>query len=531
MKLIPPASLISRMLLPAVLLMAVPLPAQTGKDYLPYYSMELDNPILKKRLETQGGIVTADDADGKPCLKVEISGGRNTKRITIPITARGVEILATGKVRGTAINNVAQNYNGLKFQLYYQAAEGGKTHQDAANLRGTFPWADMGVIAYIPEDAQAAALTIGLEACEGTGFFRDIEIKTRKVNARKTATLLAPEKLTYNKTILRGMMSPNQYNEGDFEALKRYGANAIRWQLGQKPASINYQTWLAAELNDLERALAAAHRNGIGVIIDLHALPGGRLPDGTLNLVLEQAPQDEFIAVWETIVRRFKDAPALCAYDLLNEPVQTRPSPSSLENWLGIQIKAAKAIRAIDPRTPVIIETDQWNAAQPFKWLEPVDIPNVIYSVHMYWPGTYTHQGVRTDQGIAKDKNLKNSALHYPGVIDGRQVDKEALRRYLAPVREFQRANNARIYVGEFSAIRWAPGAAQYLDDCISIFEEYGWDWTYHAFREWPGWSVEHENEPYDIRNHTRATSPTDRLQVLLKYFSKNRPFSREPGK
>ena len=28
---------------------------------------------------------------------------------------------------------------------------------------------------------------------------------------------------------------------------------------------------------------------------------------------------------------------------------------------------------------------------------------------------------------------------------------------------------------------------------CIALFRDYGWDWTYHAFREWEGWSVEHE--------------------------------------
>ncbi len=107
-------------------------------------------------------------------------------------------------------------------------------------------------------------------------------------------------------------------------------------------------------------------------------------------------------------------------------------------------------------------------------------------------------------------------------------MDKESLRKRLEPVRQFQLAYNAHIYVGEFSAIRWAPGAAQYLDDCISIFEEYGWDWTYHAFREWQGWSVEvDDSQPRDDRyNHPRAAQPTDRFLVLEKWFKKNEPVS-----
>ena len=64
----------------------------------------------------------------------------------------------------------------------------------------------------------------------------------------------------------------------------------------------------------------------------------------------------------------------------------------------------------------------------------------------------------------------------------------------------------------------WAEGAAQYLDDLISLFEEYGWDWSYHAFREYPGWSVEHEASDYN--HYRKAEKDTDRKKVLLKGFA-----------
>jgi len=32
---------------------------------------------------------------------------------------------------------------------------------------------------------------------------------------------------------------------------------------------------------------------------------------------------------------------------------------------------------------------------------------------------------------------------------------------------------------------------ADYLRDCIAFFNEYGWDWTYHAFPESIVWDVE----------------------------------------
>ncbi len=129
----------------------------------------------------------------------------------------------------------------------------------------------------------------------------------------------------------------------------------------------------------------------------------------------------------------------------------------------------------------------------------------------MYLPHAFTHQGVF---GAGK-------AYRYPGEIDGKRWDKAQLEAALKPVVEFQQRYNVHMYVGEFSAIRWAPdgSACRYLKDLIDIFEAHGWDWSYHAFREWDGWSVEHGPDPKD---HGRAKSPTDREQLLRSWFAQN---------
>ena len=72
------------------------------------------------------------------------------------------------------------------------------------------------------------------------------------------------------------------------------------------------------------------------------------------------------------------------------------------------------------------------------------------------------------------------------------------IRKRLAPVREFERKHGAKIYVGEFSAVSVAEGADKYIAECIALFEEYGWDWTYHAFREARCWSLEYEGTSWD---------------------------------
>jgi len=192
--------------------------------------------------------------------------------------------------------------------------------------------------------------------------------------------------------------------------------------------------------------------------------------------------------------------------------VQGGPPPEGVADCLGIQILAAQAIRKIDPVTPIMIAADGWDTPHAFAHLEPVAIPNVIYQAHMYSPHSFTHQGV---------PGFPDAPVVYPGVIDGKHWDRDALREYLKPVRDFQLAYNVHIYIGEFSAVRWAPGdsALRYLRDCIEIFEEYGWDWSYHAFREWDGWSLEHDS---DRTNQQPASEPTERLKMMLEWFGRN---------
>ena len=142
---------------------------------------------------------------------------------------------------------------------------------------------------------------------------------------------------------------------------------------------------------------------------------------------------------------------------------------------------------------------------------EPIDAERVVYSVHMYQPHQFTHQGVY-DAPVG---------ITYPGEIGGRHWDKEAIRKALRPAIDYQRDYGVEIYIGEFSAIRWAPGSSahDYLRDVIEVMEENGWDWAYHAFREWDGWSVEHGPDRKDRR---RSSTPTDREQLLRSWFAKN---------
>ncbi len=457
------------------------------------------------------------------CVTVAADKGAGTNMIRLPLDLtryRGYRLLFECMAKADKVTKPPVTWNGVKFMLHYKSEATGPFWQNQSSVYGTFDWRKLSFASAIAADATGGEINLGLQECAGTVWFDAIKVTVYKgPPPQRPAPPANPGPVFKGHDLprLRGVMSPNAFRDEDLRVLgMEWKANVIRWQMtrnwgraGTERDLADYDRWLAEELTDLDKVLEASRRYGIKVVVDMHSPVGGRYENHDLAIFHEPQYQDHYVAQWEEIARRYKGNPAVWGYDLVNEPVQSSPSPTGAADYLGTQVRAAKAIRAIDPEVPIFIEAAEWDSAQGFRELEPVDVPNVVYQVHMYVPGEFTHQGVHNDRvGIA-----------YPGKIGATAWDKEQLRKVLQPVREFQLAYNVHIYVGEFSAIRWAPGAANYLRDCIELFEEYGWDWTYHAYREWDGWSVEHGSDQND---HQPTKEPTDRKQLLLSWFARN---------
>jgi aryl-phospho-beta-D-glucosidase BglC (GH1 family) len=307
-------------------------------------------------------------------------------------------------------------------------------------------------------------------------------------------------------------------HEADLEKLAEWNANLIRWHFywhdahsPQKRRDLAvYDAWLQETIAEVDRVLPLCRKLGIRIVIDLHTPPGGGDP-GQMTLFSDAVFQRKFVEVWDLLAAHYKDEPAVWGYDLLNEPVEGSVAPGLLD-WRALAEKVARRIREIDARHAIIVEPGSAGGWDNLPFFEPLDIPGVIYSVHMYEPLPFTHQGILAGMP---------SGVTYPGTIDGRYWDKRTLRRELEPVRQYQRDYNVPIYIGEFSAPRWAPNdsAAAWLRDCIELFEEYGWDWSYHSFREWHAWNVELGSDPED---REISPVPTSRQRVLESGFKRN---------
>lgn len=432
---------------------------------------------------------------------------------------RGCTLIFECQVKADGVTKPSASYLGAKFMLHYDSESEGPLWTNESNVYGTFDWRRSSFTVRIAPDARDAHLSLSLQDSSGKAYFDAIRVTVFKVPHPRPTPITNPPPAFKGHTLsrLRGVMSPNSYFEEDLKTLgTEWGANLIRWQItrhwGQKNTDRDlkeYGQWIDVKLAELDQTLEACRRYGIFVLIDLHTPPGGWYENKDMAIFHEKKYQDYWVSIWEKIARRYKGNSVVWGYDLINEPIQTRSSPDGVADYLAGQKRVADAIRRIDPDTPIIVEAAESDSARGYRDLEPINVPNVIYQVHLYTPGEFTHQGVYGEW----------KPVNYPGKIAGREWNKEELRKVLEPVREFQRAYNVHIYAGEFSAVRWAPGAVDYLRDCIELFEEYGWDWSYHAYREWDGWSVEHGS---NIKDHQKVLEPTDRKQLLLKWFAQN---------
>ena len=387
--------------------------------------------------------------------------------------------------------------------------------QDSPSNHGTFDWTHSQFYVSIPEGvSETGTINFGLQDSSGIVYFSNLRIEHGAIFPsfdHPTNYRLKYSPNVSSKPPLRGVMSPSKYVPNDLTDLRSWNCNLIRWQINGGNNETNFLKWLDSKIEDIDQALSENEANHLGInfIIDLHSAPGGRDSRNDFRMFYEEEYAQTFFKSWETLATHFKGRKGVWAYDLINEPVQSRPSLAG-RDYLSIQFEAAKRIRQIDDSIPIIVESNSWDNPSTFSYLSPLPLENIIYEVHMYIPHSFTHQNV----GTGKKWDQKNCRV-YPGLIDGKNYNRDVLEDCLRPTIDFQMKFGARFFLGEFSAIRWAESAEFYIDDVISIAEKYGWD----TYREWNGWSVEHVEDHQKVE---KANETTKKKEALFKYFKKN---------
>lgn len=445
-----------------------------------------------------------------------------TSTIPLPVEKmRGYRVTLTADVCVQAISPKPQPWNGIKAMLIVNTPL--KIDYPQADIPvGDLAWQHFTTSAIIPPDATAVTLVVGLEKVSGDAWFRNITVSLdKRITLAAIPDPNSPLHIGHTEPRLRGAMVANTLRESDLADLAdKWHANLIRWQLvqaGRNPPTLEtYDAWLDGQLLKLDDVLTWCQKRQVKVVVDLHSPPGGELLPGggyvgAVGAIFSlPAAQTKFLDVWKKIATRYQGRDVIWGYDLMNEPVENTPA-KNCDDWQTLSLKAARLIHAIDPKRTIIVEPAEWGCPNGFANFFPLDEPRIVYSFHMYEPHNITHQG------------LPGNAVGplYPGPVNGSTWNKAALEAAMKPAFDFAQRYHVHLYVGEFSCIRNAPGdtTVNYLRDAIDIFESHDADWSYHAFREWSGWSVEHTG-PLD--KPTLAKQPPASQLLLMQWFAKN---------
>lgn len=465
--------------------------------------------------------IVRDSAEQK-VLRVRSRGGNELLEKELPLSVvAGNKLLVRLKLRSKNIGSRKYSYQGVKVALHIVTPEG-DSYPQLSMPDGNIDWQYAGFTAVVPANATSATLLLGLEMSSGEAYFDSLRVFV--LPAPSEPTLQTRAISTNSDVVLRGMNVSNHVTAEDLRTLAQWGANHIRWQLAwdgfpdtqaDVVAVDEYLHWLRSSLAHVRELMPLCDSLGLKVILDLHTLPGGRQrahAGQEHRIFSEPIVQQAFRDIWREVATDFRGEPALWAYDLANEPIEGY-LPADVLDWQSLVQATAMDILAVDSNHYIVMEGAPGGAPQSLLGLYPLaNVPKVVYSFHLYDPVLFTHQGL---YGL-------DTGIRYPGLIAGRYWDKSALKQSLQGIRDWQIKNNASIYVGEFSAIRWAPdsSAYNYLRDCIDIFEEWGWNWAYHSFREADVWSVEHDSDP---AHHEPSPTPTDRQLLLKEYFQRNK--------
>jgi aryl-phospho-beta-D-glucosidase BglC (GH1 family) len=329
-------------------------------------------------------------------------------------------------------------------------------------------------------------------------------------------------------------------------AAAQWGANSIRVWVNipqDAPPERYWDDFEATTVRDAETAVRNAEGTGVKVVLSCGSfIPG---VDRDQHAYWSHPDLERLhVEAWRRIARRLLPLREhIVGYDLINEPLDRSVLPAPPEAWRDLAIKIIAGIREVDQDTWIIFEPGPGGTCAGFFDLEPLPDAKVIYSAHYYFPHVFTHQGIHSVAGTELTQAMEQVNLPYPlpvaqlkgdtwelvfhRVLDLTVFDRAAIDRIAAPALAFQRTHNVPMYLGEFSVVRWAPhdSAVRYLGDVVDFCETNGWSWSYHSFREFNGWSLEHGDTLDWIQGMSDPPRPpalTDRARLLLKALARN---------
>lgn len=178
----------------------------------------------------------------------------------------------------------------------------------------------------------------------------------------------------------------------DIRLIKRSGFNSVR-------VAFSYRLFVTESdpprlegpgYELLDRVVSWCRREGLYVVLDLHAAPGGQTGDniddsfGYPFLFESEESQDLTVRLWQKLAARYRDETAVAGYDLLNEPIPHFFDAAYFNPKLEpLYKRIVRGVRQVDTNHVIFLGGAQWDTN--FKVFGPPFDPKLAYTFHKYW--------------------------------------------------------------------------------------------------------------------------------------------------
>lgn len=229
------------------------------------------------------------------------------------------------------------------------------------------------------------------------------ELGQQHVIRRRIAELIGEEKTA---AFYRAWLD-NYVRKADIDAMAAWGFNSVRLPIHYNLLTLPIEqesrqgtdTWHEDGFRRIDELLEWSKANGIYLILDLHAAPGGQGKDMPISDRDPAKPslwdsaenRRKTVALWRKLAQRYADEPWIGGYDIINEPNWDFEAPGGGNGCKEeknaplreLMVEITGAIRAVDTKHMIIIEGNCWG--NNYKGVLPAWDSNIVLSFHKYW--------------------------------------------------------------------------------------------------------------------------------------------------
>ena len=287
----------------------------------------------------------------------------------------------------------------------------------------------------------------------------------------------------------------NWFTEKDVEWIAAQGFDHIRFP-------IDARLWLRADgsldparIKPFEDAIHWCRSQYLGVILDVHFLPGADFNNGgDGRAFVDPKVRDRAVEIWREIARYFADEPDDVRFEIINEPVAPKDEQLNVFNS-----RVLAAIRESNPTRIVYLTSNRWSVISTIDDVKLPDDPNIAFTFHFYEPIVFTHQNA---PWIFPKQNMP--PVKFPGMVpgmasavkDGAHFANYAGRNLSVATdidKPFEKmaawaakyAKGREILLGEFGVYKAADDASTkaWLHAVLDACRRYGFAWNFWGYR------------------------------------------------